>query len=336
MNTIFIDSGTTNSRIRLTKLTDSRIIDSLKLDIGVRNTAIDGNNKLLKEGLKKGILEVLDRNSLKPSDISYIVASGMITSNLGLYEVPHITSPASIEDYAENTVLYRDEDFLDIKILFIPGMKNNTAGGRDIVENINDYDIMRGEEVETIGLLEQIELCGNGIMVLPGSHTKYIYINEDKEMVFCLSTLAGEALRALQSQTILSKSLDKSLIRSLDKDMLRKGYLAAEEFGITRALYHVRLLDVFSQSDKNQIANYYTGALIHDDIKALLNSVKDEEKIDWLIIGGSKPLKNVFSYLIQELGFDWNIIEASDEQVEYSTLIGSKSIANRFMNKKIR
>lgn len=335
MNIILIDSGTTNSRIRLTRLNENEIIDSIKLNIGVRNTAIEGNNTTLKNGLKEGLLEIINRNDLNSEEIDYIIASGMITSNLGIYEVPHIKSPSSTHDFASNSVVYKSEDFLNIPIIFIPGMKNSVGVENDIIENINDYDIMRGEEVETIGLLEQIDVKGKGIMVLPGSHTKYIFVDEDKRLLSCLSTLGGETLLSIQKETILSKSLNKDLISKAESDMLKKGYDAAEEFGVTRGLYHVRLLDSFSKLDNNQLANYYTGVIIHDDIKALIKSIKNKEDIEWVIIGGSDPLKKVFCNLIKHLNLDWNIIEANDEQVEYSTVIGSKTIASSYIKVKI-
>lgn len=335
MNIILIDSGTTNSRIRLTRINSNEIIDSIKLNIGVRNTAIEGNNTILKNGLKEGLLKIINRNNLTSQEIEYIIASGMITSNLGIYEVPHIKGPASIKDFASNSVVYKSEEFLNIPIIFIPGMENSVEDENDIIFNINDYDIMRGEEVETIGLLEQINVKGKGIMILPGSHTKYIFVDENKKLLSCLSTLGGETLLSIQKETILSKSLKKDLICTIQKDMLKKGYDAAREYGVTRGLYHVRLLDKFSELDSNYLANYYTGVIIHDDIKSLLKSLNNKEDIDWVIIGGSDPLKNVFYYLIKHLELDWNIIKANDEQVEYSTVIGSKTIASRYMKVKI-
>lgn len=334
MNVILIDSGTTNSRIRLTKLNENEIIDSIKFNIGVRNTAIEGNNKTLKTRLKEGILEIIHRNDLKSYEIKYIIASGMITSNLGIYDLPHIKGPSSIKDFALNSVIYKSEDFLNIPVLFIPGMKNPIGSENDIIKNINIYDMLRGEEVETIGLLKQIDVKGKGIMVLPGSHTKYIYVDENKRLLSCLSTLGGETLLSIQKETILSKSLNNELIVDIEYDLLKMGYYASEEFGVTRGLYHVRLLDNFSKLDNNQLANYYTGVIIHDDIKALIKSIENQEDIEWVIVGGQDPLRKVFYNLIKDLNLDWNIIEANDQQVEYSTVIGSKIIASSYMKLK--
>ncbi|MDS8877104.1 2-dehydro-3-deoxygalactonokinase, partial [Streptococcus pneumoniae] len=86
-------------------------------------------------------------------------------------------------------------EFLDIPCIFVPGMKNRvSADTADVVDWINEYDVMRGEEVETIGLLKQFDIRGKGFMVLPGSHTKYVVVDEQQRLESCLSTLGGETL----------------------------------------------------------------------------------------------------------------------------------------------
>jgi len=59
MNVILIDSGTTNSRIRLIDKKTSEIKDLEKVSIGVRNTAIEGNSENLKRQLNDGIRRLI-------------------------------------------------------------------------------------------------------------------------------------------------------------------------------------------------------------------------------------------------------------------------------------
>ena len=65
---ILIDSGTTNSRLRLYDKTTNKVLDTEKIRIGVRDTAITGSNNNLKAQLKIGIERLLSRNQLTPSD----------------------------------------------------------------------------------------------------------------------------------------------------------------------------------------------------------------------------------------------------------------------------
>lgn len=325
---ILIDSGTTNSRLRLYDKTTCQVLDSEKIRVGVRDTAISGSNTNLKAQLKKGIERLLTRNQLSPSDIAYIVASGMITSNLGIFEVPHVTSPAGICDFAKHSKLTKLEEFQNIPCVFIPGMKNSVAlmGSEDFVSSINDFDVMRGEEVESFGLLKQFDVEGKGIIVLPGSHTKFVAVGENKDLKYCLSTLGGETLQAIQKETILSNSLDSCLIGNIDEKMLEYGYEAAKKHGLTRTFYHIRLLDLFSELDENQRANYFAGSVIYNDLQALSQSMEKMDGIEWMIVGGSNPLRNAFTHLLRYMNNKWKIIEADDRQVEYSLVFGANEI----------
>src|SRR5699024_6896132 len=100
MYILSIDSGTTNSRIYLVDYNNQNVIDVVKKNIGIKNTAINGSNSVLKEEISNGIMEIIKRNNCTSDDINYIVASGMITSNLGILEVPYIESPCKYKDFS--------------------------------------------------------------------------------------------------------------------------------------------------------------------------------------------------------------------------------------------
>lgn len=328
---ILIDSGTTNSRIRLIDKESTTILDSEKVRVGVKDTAITGDNRNLISQLKMGIERILTHNQLTPADIEYIAASGMITSNLGVYEVAHIGTPASADDFATHAKVVELEDFFHIKCIFIPGMKNTiNVDLDDSLLAINDFDVMRGEEVESFGLLKQFTVAGKGMMVLPGSHTKFVAVDDDQSLTFCLSTLGGETLQALQKQTILSDSLEEKLVETIDHDMLVKGYEAARQHGLTRSFYHIRLLHLFTELTANQRANYLVGAVIYNDLQALFQLMKEKEEMKWLIIGGSNPLRSAFTQLLKYANKGWTIIEATDQQVDDSLVLGAIEVVSRY------
>ncbi|WP_156644249.1 2-dehydro-3-deoxygalactonokinase [Lentibacillus sp. JNUCC-1] len=331
MKMILIDSGTTNSRLRLVDKSQNEVIDILKIKVGVRNTAIEGNNNNLKKQLTKGINALLTNNNLNANSISYIVASGMITSNLGIYEVPHILSPASLQDFVKHSVVVNLNDFYNIPCIFVPGMTNNVPDdNKGFLDILNDHDVMRGEEVESFGLLKQIDVQGSGLIVLPGSHTKYVIVDEHKSLTSSISTLGGEVLQALQKETILSNSLDSSLVQEVNTDMLKKGFESTRKYGLTRTLYHIRLIDLFSELSKNDRANYFVGAILHDDIKTLSDSIKDAN-LQWIIVGGSNPLREAFVHLLSAISIAKEVIEATDEQVEHSLVEGARDIASEYI-----
>ncbi|WP_347549075.1 2-dehydro-3-deoxygalactonokinase [Pseudalkalibacillus hwajinpoensis] len=331
---ILIDSGTTNSRIRLVEEHEVTIIASVKIEVGVRNTAIDGHNEKLKQELAQGVQRLLEEQSLSARDISYIVAAGMITSNLGLHEVPHITAPARLEDFIKGVQVLKTEEFLNIPCLYIPGMKNAVADSlEEDLSVINQYDVMRGEEVETYGLLKQISTKGKGLMVLPGSHTKYVLIGEKEELLSCRSTLGGEMLKAVRDQTIISDSLSKTLVEEVVPEYLIKGFLAAQKTGVTRCLYHIRLLQLFSELNANERANYYAGAILYYDVEALEQMVEIEQ-VEWIMIGGSEPLRSLFYHLLTYVYDTTEILTAAEEQAEMASVYGAAEIGRMYQSIK--
>ncbi|VTR20604.1 2-keto-3-deoxy-galactonokinase [Serratia fonticola] len=80
---IVIDSGSSTTRIYLLAFADSKIIDKITIDEGVNSTVTHGNNNLLRQEMVRGVTELLARNGKAQQDITFIIASGMITSNLG-------------------------------------------------------------------------------------------------------------------------------------------------------------------------------------------------------------------------------------------------------------
>ena len=85
---ITLDTGTTNTRVILW---DSKFCPaaSAKSEVGVRNTAIDGSNRRLKAAVKECLEQVLRDAGASYDEVEAVIASGMITSNVGLVEIPH-------------------------------------------------------------------------------------------------------------------------------------------------------------------------------------------------------------------------------------------------------
>ncbi len=83
---------------------------------------------------------------------------------------------------------------------------------------------------------------------------------------------------------------------------------------------------MFSQLSENERANYFVGAVISEDLKALCE-LNDLHEINWVIIGGSSPLRSAFAKLVKEINTRWRIFESSDEQMEKALVIGAQQIS---------
>ncbi|MDO5423042.1 MAG: 2-dehydro-3-deoxygalactonokinase [Eubacteriales bacterium] len=301
MNCFFtIDTGTTNTRIYLL---DARgnVCDTFRADVGVRATAEDGNPDRLTAALRTGIRVLRERHSIGRADICRILASGMITSDMGIFEVPHLTAPAGIADFrkAAKTVLL--PEICEVPITFLPGLKNRTAAVD--WNHFEEMDMMRGEETEAFAILEDLPFRGECLLVLPGSHTKFVSIGEGKKILGCLTTLSGELLDVVTHHTLLADSVEKKFVSSYEKAFVLAGYRTAKAVGLSRALFSARILGQFAEKDANRLANYLLGAILQSDVEALQKtSALPVHAQTPIFVAGKEPLKRAMIDVLRESG----------------------------------
>ena len=331
MYRVTIDTGTTNTRVTVWQ--GKNAIHTEKREVGVRMTSIEGNNRKLKATVRECLEAALHRCGINEQEVEIIIASGMISSELGLCEIPRATAPGSAEKLAGQCVKKEIPEVSMLHpIFFIPGVQNYTPG----VEawNCSSMDIMRGEEVETFGLLSREKIKGPVVLVLPGSHTKYVYVNKKDEIQGCTTTMAGEILMELTRSSIISSSLQAGYVEEIQETWLRAGAAAAAREGLNRCAFSVRILDLFSESTRSQRANYLLGAIIETDLQALFHSPVYEMKQDSMVlIGGDSAYARGFAILLRERkGFEGNVRMA--EKVNQENVAGYGAI--EIMEKRMK
>jgi len=301
---ITIDGGTTSTRVNL--FLNNEIVDTVKLCIGARDSV--ENRKKYVSGIKCAIDAVILRNRIPP--IERILASGMITSEFGLCNLPHITAPAGISELHESMYETTMAEISDIPFVFMRGVK---LEGQDI----DDFDMMRGEETELMGILE--EKYGKCIYVLPGSHSKIIKTDEKSRIISFYTMLTGEMIASLSQGTILKDAVDLS-VAEIKKEYLLKGYECAETTGVNKALFKVRILKNKFNRSKEEVYSFFMGIVLCDEI---LNIIKEEA--DTVVLGGREQIKKAMALILKEKTAK-NIVELDKKTVDYSTSIGMVKI----------
>src|SRR5207247_8585082 len=92
-----VDTGTTNTTVWLMR--DDRILRESKHPVGVRQTSIHADRELLESALR-GTFRSLSRRA--PSPPRFVLAAGMLTSQVVLCEVPHGLALAGFGSLAVN------------------------------------------------------------------------------------------------------------------------------------------------------------------------------------------------------------------------------------------
>ena len=282
---ICVDGGTTNTRLVLMK--DGSECDRVKMNIGAGSTAKNGSNNELKEQFKIHLNKLLDKNNIAESDIEKIILSGMICSELGLHCVPHVNAPAGareIKDSCETVVL---SDITSIPMTFIPGVKT-------VSENVCEMDIMRGEETELTGIRKLLNLTDSFVLMLPGTHNKIIFADADGKIVNFFTAMSGELTKTVCDNTILKEALEDGFTKNPDTDAVLSGYDAAESFGITSALFKVRILSKFADYSAVQLYSFLLGVILHEDVLLAQKKANDS----CVIVAGSEPFKTALKYIM--------------------------------------
>lgn len=299
---ITIDGGTTNTRVSLVE--NTRVIASKRISRGAK-AGIDDRDGL-KVALKEAISSILEENSLSEEDIIKILASGMITSEFGLYEVPHVLAPAGICELHDNMVEVSFPDICSVPFVFIRGVKK-------LGNKLSETDIIRGEETELVGIMEDSD--GECVYVLPGSHSKLIKTDSHGRIDEFSTMLTGEMIAALSGNTILKDAVDLS-ISEYDVESLCFGYSYAHENGINNALFKVRILKNIMKRSPTEVYSFFIGAILSDEIKSILSL--DTKKV---VIGGRAQIKNATAILLERFS-DKEILIIDDEKAASATSVG--------------
>lgn len=296
---ITIDSGTTNTRICLVE--NDKILQTLSFPVGATKSV--DNKTLLASTIKDGICTLLQNHNLQERDISCIICCGMITSEFGLVNLPHIPLPAGIEELRQTMHRCNIPEISDIPFLFIRGVKTD-------FETLEKADVMRGEETEIMGIF-----AGPGLYILPGSHNKLITVGENCRITDFRTTLTGEMLQAIASGTILKDAVTLDDYQ-IDEKRLLEGYHYARSHGISEALFKVRVFKNHFQKTEAAVYSFYLGILLQCEVDNILAAPAQN-----IYIGGKKAIKNAIALLLGALS-EKNIIVIPNSIVETSLVTG--------------
>lgn len=262
------------------------------------------------------IESMLTECAVSDNAIQGVYMSGMLTSDLGILEVPHLTAPVSMKNYQEHLVRVHLPEVFSKEIVLIPGIKN-TLSNPESLDSLRTFDIMRGEETETYALIEQYGSDQNTIYILPGSHNKYVFIDENCTVLATSTTLSGELLNSIVNDTIVSSSVDHGFptMEHYNLEMIQYGCEMHRKEGIGRALFLTRLFDRFGKQSKYNLQNYVLGIVLESDLTALHNAAffKDVTNVRIVIHGNGAFSHALYDLLKEDPAFHNIVLDDSEE-----------------------
>lgn len=336
---ITIDCGTTNSRAYVVDENGSVISKTTK-QVGVRNTSMTGSRKVLEEGLREIIDEAVKLSGINVKDIRAILSSGMITSEIGLCEIPHLMAPCGTDELAAN--LTRVENLRlteeEIPVYFVRGIKNIMPKEvEDPFSLVGELDFMRGEETQVAGLLAEGVLDLPETVVILSSHTKFIPIDENGKILGSLTTTSGQIHEAIIKETFVGKSVEKRDCLEdkpdeyFDPEIIRKAASWIKKAGIVRCLMLPRFLDVLLNTKWYERELFYESLIAAEDMLAIgqLDDFGPDFQKRFMFVGLSGRCR-LYEHIVKQVFPEARVSAITDAaQIDQLSIQGILEIARR-------
>ncbi|MBN7813348.1 2-dehydro-3-deoxygalactonokinase [Algoriphagus sp. H41] len=300
------DWGTTNFRLRLVDGSSLEVLAQHQTPMGIKdlNDAFMSQNRLERQDFFLDyLLRQLGLMGIKPADYR-VVAAGMASSSLGLKELPYAALPFSLS--GGNIVA----DFLatdsGLDLLLISGVKSPQG-------------VMRGEEIQAIGLEDELAGLRSAQVILPGTHSKHIHFEAGSFTGF-KTYMTGELFSLLSHHSILKLSVEKGPLTGQALAAFRQGVQVGFGQGLASSLFTVRAKDVLGHTSKDLNYHYLSGILIGDELMHLR---------DWdgkILMAAADPLFQFYSEALGLLVGRARTILLDGKALELAMLKGQRKL----------
>jgi 2-dehydro-3-deoxygalactonokinase len=192
------------------------------------------------------------------------IAAGMVGSPHGWVHAPYCAAPAGVGELAAALTAV-----LDAPLHIVPG----------VVTPGEHADVMRGEETQIVGALAlHPALASRSLLVLPGTHSKWVQVNDGKITAFT-TYMTGELFAVLREHSILGRFAQQaahaaapaavSATADATDDAFARGVLAAQRStrGLAPMIFSARALVLTDGLAADLSLEYLSGLLIGDELR---------------------------------------------------------------------
>ena len=235
---IAIDWGSSNLRVWALN-NNNAILDSILSNDGMLGLASNEFEPLL--------LEKISKWGVGDANIP-ILCCGMVGAKQGWVEAPYASIPYNLMQKADNVKVRCSDHRLNVRIL----------GG---LRQDNPADVMRGEETQIRGFLS-IFSNFDGIICLPGTHTKWVHVSAG-EVISFRTFMSCELFDLLSKYSVLKHSVksdgwDDEEFKSAVSESISNPQKIFSDFFKLRADH---LLKQVEQSElRSKLSGYIIGA----------------------------------------------------------------------------
>ena len=273
------DWGTSSFRLRWVSKAGRDVIHEIREPVGIRSLHDEAvrsdatgpaRTELFCRFLYRRLNQLIAEGPA-PTHPLPLVISGMASSSVGWLEVPYARAPFPLHGRGLRSKQWSWN-------------KPDWLGATYILSGVaTEDDMMRGEEVEIVGLMSAPEMAkwrARCILVLPGTHSKHVRI-EDQLVVNWRTYMTGELFDVLGQHSLLRASVNlavKSTGASLaagQEAAFQEGVRCAQKEGMAAGLFRVRTRTVLNRVPMAENTWFLSGLLIGSELIELVKVAGD-------------------------------------------------------------
>ncbi|SDX74005.1 2-keto-3-deoxygalactonate kinase [Ruegeria halocynthiae] len=248
-------------------------------------TSLDGMSRTADGDFQAALLALIE--GWLPGKPVDVIACGMVGARQGWVEAPYSAVPSEPIPVVPFRVPNTDPR---IRAFVVPGLKQNSPP-----------DVMRGEETQIAGFLSAHQNW-DGVICLPGTHTKWAQISAG-EVVSFRTFMTGEIFDLLWGQSVLRHSVDEGwddegFAEAVADALSKPEQLAARLFGL-------RAADLLHGQSKSIATARLSGLLIGAELAASRPYWLGQQ----LAIIGAESLTKAYATALQQQGA---LVETAD------------------------
>ena len=254
-----------------------------------------GIASLDRDGMAAQIERLLQRWPEAPT----IYACGMVGSNVGWEEVGYAQCPIGLEDLASSL---HPTTIAGRTMHIVPGLACRRADD-------GAPDVMRGEEAELFGLMRSGRLPRDGVVALPGTHSKWVRLVDGNVMEF-MTAMSGEIFDRLTAAGMLSSVVAApASVGDAFAAGVRSG--AEGSLGLGTQLFGVRAKVMRKDLARDDAASYLRGLLIGAEISDA-RSIYPLGTDDIVTLVGAVPVCALYAEALARLAIRSVTVDAAD------------------------
>lgn len=284
---IALDWGTSNLRAWLVS-ENGEIREHVNSDKGM--------GQLAPAEFEPVLISLID-HWLSENLVTQVMACGMVGARQGWIEAPYSTLPSNLGAVSSVQAPVSDPR---IAVTVLSGLSQSRPSS----------NVMRGEETQIVGYLNACPEF-NGVLCLPGTHTKWVYVRNG-EIVSFETCMTGELYSLISNHSVLRHSLGDNI---WDDEAFKTALLEClkrpETLGIN--LFEIRAADLLQSKPSHEAKSTLSGMLIGFELASSKNYWFDQH----VVLIGDKGLSNLY-----QVGLNSQGITTSCEDATAMTLEG--------------